>query len=483
MPYNFNILEHILAEGLIFQKDKINFLCSTKFDTYANEAEEKIVELLRKSLLNYWVIPNPYKKDKEELCDILMIFKNDIIIISDKSCGITKKPNNSNDLEKKWSNFCDGLSKSKSQLKMAMEYIKLHSNEIYSDKDCFRNAPLDININEDTKFHLITTVSNWTDLIKNKLNNDGSLLLNTETNFVTRGESRKNERYAFTLHNIPDNNIFYHMIDEVNLFKIIKHINTPTDLIKYLKNRENLIRDDINQQQNMSGETEQFLFFPFIEKSYLKTQKTFISHTEKFDIDYILETLDFEEDFTNKYNCYKQLINNQIQLNIEETLKTFILGSIFYDRLLSYVSSLGYEKIEIMQNEDSSTYSESYINLEIIEEIKAFKYTLDKFASLDRNDRIQLSKSIHLAYDNANKKYPNQTYTKPVEVKGKKIYIVFYNSPIEEIPDLNCIHAEIGEEIFDKAEKDTKNRNKEILAIFIPHPNCAYSEKVSFYCN
>jgi hypothetical protein len=64
-------------------------------------SEQLLAELCDKSFLKLWTYPNLFRKPGKELADLLVVFGNDVIIFSDKSCGY---PNTGNvDLD--WSRW------------------------------------------------------------------------------------------------------------------------------------------------------------------------------------------------------------------------------------------------------------------------------------------------------------------------------------------------------------------------------------------
>ena len=54
--------------------------------TGLNEAEKYLAKLCEKTFLSLWGYANVYRKPGKELCDLLVVFGNHIIIFSDKNC-------------------------------------------------------------------------------------------------------------------------------------------------------------------------------------------------------------------------------------------------------------------------------------------------------------------------------------------------------------------------------------------------------------
>jgi hypothetical protein len=50
-------------------------------------SEQLLAQICDRSFLKLWTYPNLFKKPGKELTDLLVVFGNDVIIFSDKSCG------------------------------------------------------------------------------------------------------------------------------------------------------------------------------------------------------------------------------------------------------------------------------------------------------------------------------------------------------------------------------------------------------------
>lgn len=89
----------------------------SNFDDTATKSEKNIIDIIRNSFCNYWTISNPYKIKGQELCDALIIFKNNILIFSDKERNFQEKEFSTDweIIQKKWKNFYKSLRHSKKE--------------------------------------------------------------------------------------------------------------------------------------------------------------------------------------------------------------------------------------------------------------------------------------------------------------------------------------------------------------------------------
>src|SRR5258708_37027699 len=50
--------------------------------------ERLLAELCQRSFLKLWSYPNPYKDDGNELCDLLVVFENEVFIFFDREADL-----------------------------------------------------------------------------------------------------------------------------------------------------------------------------------------------------------------------------------------------------------------------------------------------------------------------------------------------------------------------------------------------------------
>eukprot|EP01136_Pigoraptor_vietnamica_P034255 Opistho-1_new@97986 len=55
-----------------------------------NESEARLADLTRHTFLSMWSYQSPFYEEGKELCDVLIVFGDDVIIISDKAISYAK---------------------------------------------------------------------------------------------------------------------------------------------------------------------------------------------------------------------------------------------------------------------------------------------------------------------------------------------------------------------------------------------------------
>ena len=103
--------------------------------------EKILARLANETFLEPWSYPNLYKKESDELCDLLVVFENSMIIFSDKSCAYpcTAKP------ELNWSRwYRRSIEKSAKQVRRAEGWLKRLPDRVYLDSKCTCHVPISI---------------------------------------------------------------------------------------------------------------------------------------------------------------------------------------------------------------------------------------------------------------------------------------------------------------------------------------------------
>lgn len=97
------------------------------------ETERILAELGSKTFFEPWSYPNLFKKKADELCDLLVVFENTVIIFSDKSCEYPCGP----DAELNWNRwYRRSVVESVKQIRRAEGWLRKFPDNIYFDPKC-----------------------------------------------------------------------------------------------------------------------------------------------------------------------------------------------------------------------------------------------------------------------------------------------------------------------------------------------------------
>jgi hypothetical protein len=169
---------------------------------YMTPSEAFVSELCKKSFLPFWSFSSPLRKKEKELCDVLIVCGNDIVIISVKDIKISGHPDEMVQYER-W------------QKKAIRESI----DQIYG-AERFMNS-----VNEITLTDKVTKIQLPAQNVRHVY----------RIAVAFGGENR------FPLETGQFGQGFVHVFDEESTFTVLDELDTVTDFINYLKAKENFL--------------------------------------------------------------------------------------------------------------------------------------------------------------------------------------------------------------------------------------------------
>lgn len=251
-----------------------------------NTTEKTLSDLCDLAFLKLWSFPNPYKEPGKELCDVLVIFDNNIIIFSVKNI----KYNENKGLAgwQRWKR--KAIDESITQINGAEKWIKNHPDQIYLNKNC--NTIIPINSKKKFKIYRIVVAHGISDSIANiPGNTSGSLGIKYSDN-----NDFEDVQYFVELPKSP----IYHILDSANLEILLKELDTITDFINYLKEKEKAIK--LSKIVTYTGEED--VMGQYLRTIEPETGKHYILKDKNKDL-----IVDFEnmiwKNFSNSYE-YKE---------------------------------------------------------------------------------------------------------------------------------------------------------------------------------
>jgi len=102
--------------------------------------------------LSLWTYPSPTNADGKELCDLLVVFRDTVIIFSDKDCDFQEDSN----IEKAWDRwYKKAIIKSAKQIYGAEKELKRNSDKIFLDSKRQKPFPLAIPTNNEMRIYRV----------------------------------------------------------------------------------------------------------------------------------------------------------------------------------------------------------------------------------------------------------------------------------------------------------------------------------------
>lgn len=208
----------------------------------ATESERYLTKLARRAFLTLWSYPNVYTDegrrggngDGKELCDLLVVFGDHVLLFSDKQCEFPEHA----DPKVAWSRwYRRAIERSAKQLAGAEAWIRRYPQRIFVDRQCRQRLPLDLANPERLKIHLIAVAKGSTKPAIAYWNawgegSTGSLVLNTQIS------GKEHSEHPFNIGWPLPHRRMVHVFDEVVLDIILSELDTIADFVAYLSEKE-----------------------------------------------------------------------------------------------------------------------------------------------------------------------------------------------------------------------------------------------------
>lgn len=203
------------------------------------ESERYLTKLAKKAFLSLWSYSNLFsdegrasgKGDGNELCDLLVVFGNNVLLFSDKECKFTQHQ----DIMVSWSRWYKrAIEKSVRQLIGAEKFLREHPGRIFLDKSCQTRLPLELPSSSVATYYLIAVTRGSHEPSKMYFGggSSGSLLIDT---LIDGDVHYKN---PFRVGWPAANKRFIHVLDEMTLNILLEELDTVPDIIEYLQQKE-----------------------------------------------------------------------------------------------------------------------------------------------------------------------------------------------------------------------------------------------------
>lgn len=222
--------------------------------------ERRLSKLCEKTFLGLWSYANLHttegmkggKGKGRELCDLLAIVDNNVILFSDKDISF----NQNIDVIVAWKRWRrKSILESAAQLYGAEKWLREHAQEIYLDEMCQNKFPLEIPTPKEIIIHLIAITSNTYFPAREYFSQDssGSLML------IPLLPNLDAENTPFVANDIDKDKTFVHVFDDVTIDQILGELDTAHDFVKYLSFKEKAIRN--NEIAAITGEEDLVAFY------------------------------------------------------------------------------------------------------------------------------------------------------------------------------------------------------------------------------
>jgi hypothetical protein len=226
------------------------------------QSERHLAKLADRTFLNLWSYPNLNndnrmhgRGDGKELCDLLVICGDHVLIFSDRSIGWST----ASDIAVAWRRwFKAAVRKSVDQVRGAARWIDRCPDNVFLDKQCTQRLPLPLPPREQRKLHGIVVALGAGEACKQHFGQGiGSLLI--APNIKGDDHIREDGVYPFAIGDVNPDGFFMHVFDDATLDIVMHELDTVTDLTGYLTKKESFVRS--GRLYAASGEEELVAYY------------------------------------------------------------------------------------------------------------------------------------------------------------------------------------------------------------------------------
>jgi len=284
--------------------------------TGITDSEKYLAKLCHDSFLSMWSYPNIYrddgkKKEGKEICDLLVIFENHIIIFSDKKCAFP----NSGNIQLDWSRwYRKTVRESSNQILGAERWILNYPERIFLDKTCLQKLPLSIPAASKINFHRIVVAHAASTECISQLGGSGSLMI---VPGIIGDMHYADNCFPFAIGQVNPSKGFFHVFDDTSLQILMETLDTITDFVEYLEKKEIFI----NSGKLISAAGEEELLACYLQKTDSDGKHNFIIKPE---ITGVTISEGYWEKFLNHPQRIAQIKANEISYSWDMLIEKFL---------------------------------------------------------------------------------------------------------------------------------------------------------------
>lgn len=193
-------------------------------------SERLLANLCERSFLRLWTYPNLFKRAGKELSDLLVVFREEVIIFSDKSCAYPETGNAQLDWQR-W--FRRAVAASAHQIHEAERWIRAKPTEVYLDPKCTERLPLQLPDPSRMKVHRICVVTGAAARCRAATGRD-ALAIDLDV---------LDDASPFTIGRLQKERNWIHIFDEAALQRVLSELDTISDFLGYLEAKSKLLQE------------------------------------------------------------------------------------------------------------------------------------------------------------------------------------------------------------------------------------------------
>lgn len=189
------------------------------------ESEAILARLCERSFLQLWTYPNLFKEPGKELVDLMVVFRNDVVLFSDKSCAYPDSGDPILDW-KRW--FSRAVGKSAHQVRRAEHHVRTRPGRIYLDASAQEPLPISLPAAADMRVHRICVATGASDRCKAET---GQPMLGIDLTVA-------DDRDPLRIGAVSEAGGFLHVFSAEALELVLQELDTARDFVTYLEAKE-----------------------------------------------------------------------------------------------------------------------------------------------------------------------------------------------------------------------------------------------------
>lgn len=213
------------------------------------ESERYLADLADRAFLRLWSYPNVFvdrrdgknskNRQGKELCDLLVVCGDDVIVFSDKSIEWP-----TGDLQLAWSRwYRRAVAHSVDQLKGAERWLATFSDRLFLDRECNASFPFALPEEGRRRVHLVAIAVGASKACQEHFAGGmGTLVLDSGIQGDRHFDSRSGAVLPFRLGDVNPGGAYVHVFDPVALDLVLAELDTISDFTRYLTKRASFLR-------------------------------------------------------------------------------------------------------------------------------------------------------------------------------------------------------------------------------------------------
>lgn len=262
----------------------------------------------------------------KEICDLLVVFDEHVIIFSDKDCEFP----DTGKLELDWQRwYRRAVEKSAKQIWGAERWLKTFPDRVYLDRSCTQDFPIKLPDPAIAKYHRIVVAHNASERSRRELGGSGSLMIVPD--IVGRDHySFQDGGTPFSIGQIDPAKGYVHVLDDTSLEVLLNTLDTIADFVRYLTKKEQFIQSGLLIAA--AGEDDLLAFY--LKDLNEDGEHDFVMPSDmSHKVDGIVIDEGFWEVFNQRPERQAQIEANRISYSWDALIETFnknILGNTQY---------------------------------------------------------------------------------------------------------------------------------------------------------